>query len=155
MPVANNDQQLIYNREKIIVQAFTKWEEMMKNEVHKTTIDIERVKLDGKLDSALVETKKQQGWSMEEIYADYLVKTSNENHPYYWYERTIKERLTAEDSVLIGYLERCVACDPNYLDVIHVATTADTEVKGVEGKPNEIKALFDKFYLNEMRKRRK
>ncbi len=147
MPIANNDQQLIYDRKKIIIPAFTKWEEMMKKEVYKRTFDKAAYEAMG-LDSAYVEALKQQG-TLEEMIAGCWIETTNENHPYYWYERAIKARSSEDENDVIQNLEKCIACNPEYLSVINIARYADEEVKASK----RVVKLFEKFYLNEMRKK--
>ena len=148
MPVANNDQQLIHNRKKIIVPAFTRWEEMMKSEVHKKIFDKENFELSG-IDSLQIATWKQQG-SLDAMMESYWIVSTNTNHPYYWYERAIAARTSENENDVIRNLEKCVACDPDYLSVINVARYADEEVKASK----KMQKLFEMFYFNEMRKRK-
>ena len=147
MPVANNDQQLIYNRKKIIIPAFTKWEEKMKKEVYKRTFNKEAYEALG-IDSAYAEVLKQQG-SFEDYIADCWNETVNENHPYYWYEKAIAARLSEDENDVIRNLEKCVEMNSDYLLVIGVARYADEEVKASK----RVTKLFERFYLNEMRKK--
>lgn len=147
MPIANNDQQLIYDRKKIIIPAFTKWEEMMKKEVYKRTFNKAAYEAMG-LDSAYVEALKQQG-TFEEMIAGCWTETTNESHPYYWYEQAIKARTSENENDVIQNLEKCIACNPEYLSVINIARYADEEVKASK----RVVKLFEKFYLNEMRKK--
>lgn len=148
MPVANNDQQLIYNRKKVIIPAFAKWEEKMKKEVYKRTFNKEAYEALG-LDSAYVEVLKQQG-SFEDYIADCWNETVNTNHPYYWYEKAVAARLADDDNEVMRCLEKSVACHPDYLAVIGVARYADEEVKASK----RMVKLFEMFYLTEMRKRK-
>ena len=148
MPVANNDQQLIHNRKKIIVPAFAKWEEMMKAEVYKKTFDKESFDLSG-IDSLQIATWKQQG-SLDAMMAEYWIVNTNTNHPYYWYERAIAARTSEDENDVIRNLEKCIACDPDYLSVINVARYADEEVKASK----KTQKLFEMFYFNEMRERK-
>ena len=147
MPIANNDQQLIYDRKKIIIPTFTKWEEMMKKEVYKRTFNKAAYEAMG-LDSAYVEALKQQG-TFEEMIAGCWTETTNESHPYYWYEQAIKARTSENENDVIQNLEKCIACNPEYLSVINIARYADEEVKASK----RVVKLFEKFYLNEMRKK--
>ena len=150
MAIAHNDQQLIHNRKKVSIDAFNRWEELIQKEVTRRKFDKESYEALG-IDSAYAEVLKQQG-VFEEMIASCWIETTNDKHPYYWYEKAISERYTAEDSVLTGYLRKCTALDPNYLEVIHVATTADHELRG-KGKENErIRKLFYDFYRNEKRR---
>ena len=148
MPIANNDQQLIHNRKKIVIPAFTKWEEMMKKEVYKRTFDKEAYDALG-LDSAYVEALKLQG-AFETMISDCWIETTNDNHPYYWYEKAIAARTSEDENDVISNLEKCVACNPEYLSVINIARYADEEVKASK----RMQKLFEKFYLNEVRNRR-
>ena len=148
MPIANNDQQLIHNRKKIIIPAFTKWEEMMKKEVYKRTFDKDAYEAMG-LDSAYVEALKMQG-TFESMIADCWVETTNDNHPYYWYEKAVAARTSEDENDIISNLEKCIACNPEYLSVINIARYADEEVKASK----RMQKLFEKFYLNEVRNRR-
>ena len=148
MPVANNDQQLIHNRKKMTIPAFTKWEEMMKKEVYKKTFDKEAYEALG-LDSAYVEALKVQG-AFETVISDCWIETINDNHPYYWYEKAIAARNSEDENDVIRNLEKCIACNPEYLSVINIARYADEEVKASK----RVQKLFEKFYLNEMRNRR-
>lgn len=148
IPIANNDQQLIYNREKIVSPAFTKWEELMKKEVYKKTFDKDAYEALG-LDSAYVEALKMQG-TFETYISDCWVVTINESHPYYWYEKAVAARLSDNEEDVTRNLEKCIACNPDYLSVIGVARYADVEVSSSK----RVVALFEKFYLNEMRKKK-
>lgn len=150
MAIAHNDQQLIHNRKKVSIDAFNRWEELIQKEVTRRKFDKESYEaLD--IDSAYAEVLKQQG-VFEEMISSCWIETTNDKHPYYWYEKAISERYTAEDSVLTDYLRKCTTLDPNYLEVIHVATTADHELRG-KGKENErIRKLFYDFYRNEKRR---
>lgn len=147
IPVANNDQQLIYNREKIIIPAFIRWKEMTANEVHKKTFDKESFGMSG-IDSLQIETWRQQG-SLDAMLSDYWVETTNKNHAYYWYEEAIKARASEDENDVLRNLERCIATNPDYLAVIGVARYVDVEVKASK----KMVKLFEKFYLNEMRKK--
>lgn len=147
MPIASNDQQLIYNRKKVIIPAFTKWEEMMKKEVYRKTFDKDAYDALG-LDSAYVEALKQQG-SFEEMISGCWIESVNDNHPYYWYEKAIKARTSEDENDVISNLDKCIACNPEYLSVINIARYADEEVKASK----RMVKLFEKFYLNEMRKK--
>ena len=147
MPVANNDQQLIYNREKIVPSAFTKWEGMMKNEVHKKTFDKESFELSG-IDSLQIAAWKQQG-VLDGMLSDYWIVTTDESHPYYWYEKAIAARLSEDEGEVVRNLEKCIAINPDYLAVIGLARYADEEVKASK----KVTRLFERFYLNEMRKK--
>lgn len=148
MPVANNDQQLIHNRKKIIIPAFTKWEEMMKKEVYKKTFDKESFEMSG-VDSLQIAAWKQQG-SLEDMMSSYWIETTNDNHPYYWYEKAVAARTSEDDNEVIRNLEKCIACNPDYLSVINVAKYADEEVKA----SRRMVKLFEMFYLNEVRNKR-
>ena len=148
MPVANNDQQLIHNRYKIVAPAFAKWEEMMSKEIHKKTFDRESFELAG-IDSLQIAEWKQQG-TLDDRMESYWIVSTNMNHPYYWYERAVAARNSEDENEVISNLEKCVACDPNYLSVINVARFADGEVKASK----KAQKLFEMFYFNEMRKRK-
>lgn len=148
MSFANNDQQLIHNRKKITIPAFTKWEEMMKKEVYKKTFDKEAYDALG-LDSAYVEALKLQG-TFETMIADCWIETVNDNHPYYWYEKAVAARTSEDENDVIRNLEKCVACNPEYLTVINIARYADEEVKASK----RMTKLFEMFYLNEVRNRK-
>ena len=148
MSVANNDQQLIHNRKKLTIPAFTKWEEMMKKEVYKRTFDKEAYEAMG-LDSAYVEALKMQG-AFETVISDCWTETVNENHPYYWYEKAVAARTSEDENDMIRNLEKCIACNPEYLTVVNIARYADEEVKASK----RVQKLFEMFYLNEMRNRK-
>ena len=148
MPVANNDQQLIHNRYKIVSPAFAKWEEMMKKEIHKKSFDRESFEHAG-IDSLQIAEWKQQGL-LDIKMESYWIVSTNTNHPYYWYERAVAARNSEDENEVISNLEKCVACDPNYLSVINVARFADVEVNASK----KAQKLFEMFYFNEMRKRR-
>ena len=148
MPVANNDQQLIHNRKKIIIPAFSKWEELMKKEVYTRTFDKESFELNG-VDSLQMAEWKRMG-IFDDMMSSYWIESTNENHPYYWYEKAIKARTSEDETELMRCLEQCVACDPDYLHVVQVAKTADEEVKASA----KVVKLFETFYLNEIRKRK-
>ena len=148
MAVANNDQQLIHDRKKMTIPAFTKWEEMMKKEVYKRTFDKEAYNALG-LDSAYVEALKMQG-AFETVISDCWVETINDNHPYYWYEKAVAARNSEDENDVIRNLEKCIACNPDYLSVIDIARYADEEVRASK----KVQKLFEMFYLNEMRNRR-
>ena len=141
MPTANNDQQLIHNRKKIVGSAFAKWEEMMKAEVYSNLDSL-------KLTSEGIDSLTLANWQKEGEYekmGPYVIT----NHPYYWYEKAVAARLGNADDVR-RYLEKCVACDPDYLSVINVARYADEEVKASK----KMQKLLEMFYFNDMRKRR-
>ena len=140
MPIANNDQQLIHNRTKIVAPAFTKWEEMMKAEVY-SNLDSLKLTSDG-IDSLTLANWQKEG--EYEKMEPYVIT----NHPYYWYEKAVAARLGNEDDVKL-YLEKCVAYDPDYLSVINAARFADGEIKASK----KTQKLFDDIF-NEMRKRR-
>ena len=148
MPVANNDQQLIHNRVKIVIPAFAAWEKMMKAEVYKKTFDRENFELSG-IDSLQIATWKQQG-TYDGMMEPYWIVETNVDHPYYWYERAIAARTSEDENDVIRNLEKCIACDPDYLSVINVARYADEEVKASK----KTQKLFEMFYFNEMRKRK-
>ena len=148
MSVANNDQQLIHNRKKLTIPAFTKWEEMMKKEVYKRTFDKEAYEAMN-LDSAYVEALKMQG-AFETVISDCWTETVNENHPYYWYEKAVAARTSEDENDMIRNLEKCIACNPEYLTVVNIARYADEEVKASK----RVQKLFEMFYLNEMRNRK-
>lgn len=148
MPVANNDQQLIHNRKKMTIPAFAKWEELMKKEVYKRTFDKDAYEALG-LDSAYVEALKVQG-AFETVISDCWIETVNDSHPYYWYEKAIAARNSEDENDVIRNLEKCLACNPEYLSVINIARYADEEVRASK----RVQKLFEKFYLNEMRNRR-
>ena len=141
MPIANNDQQLIHNRIKIVVPAFTKWEEMMKSEAY-SNLDSQRLESDG-VDSLQLATWQKEG-EYDKI-EPYVIT----DHPYYWYEKAVAARTSENGNDVIRNLEKCVACDPDYLSVINVARFADVEVKASK----KTQKLFDMFF-NEMRKRK-
>jgi hypothetical protein len=82
--------------------------------------------------------------------AEYWIVSTNTNHPYYWYERAIAARTSEDENDVIRNLEKCVACDSDYLSVINVARYADEEVKASK----KTQKLFEMFYFNEMRKRK-
>lgn len=101
------------------------------------------------LDSAYVEVLKQQG-TFEDYIAGCWNETVNTAHPYYWYEKAIAARLSEKEEDVLYNLGKCVACSPDYLAVIGVARYADEEVKASK----RMTKLFEKFYLNEMRKKK-
>lgn len=147
MPVANNDQQLIYNRKKIIIPAFAKWEDKMRKEVYTRTFDKESYELSG-VDSLQLAEWKRMG-IFDDMIASYWIETTNENHPYYWYEKAIAARLSEDENEVIRNLEKCVEINPDYMLVISTARYADEEVKASK----RVTKLFERFYLNEMRKK--
>ena len=148
MPVANNDQQLIYNRKKVIIPAFNKWEQKMKKEVYKRSFNKEAYDA-LELDSTYIEVLKQQG-TFEDYIAGCWNETVNTDHPYYWYEKAVAARLSDDDNEVIRCLEKCISYNPDYLGVIGVARYADEEVKASK----RMVKLFEMFYLTEMRKKK-
>lgn len=123
MPVANNDQQLIHNRKKIIIDAFGEWEELMRKEVTTRTLDVARLQED----SLVIESYKASGiW--EDMQGDYWTVKIDDKHPYYWYEKAINERVTATEAELSAYLDKCIELNQDYLDVIRIAVTSDQDV---------------------------
>lgn len=146
MPIANNDQQLVHNRTNIIVDAFDKWEKLVKKEVTSRKPDVERLRED-----SLIIMNYKLGGTWDEMQDDYWIVKVDDRHPYYWYEKAVEARNTADEIELIKYLEQCVACNPDYLSVIRVARYADNEVAASP----EMSELFYRFYLNELQKKRK
>ena len=152
IPIANNDRQLIApDMTKIKYRAFEEWERRT-NET--ATISVMRPL--NSTDSLAIEGYKANG-TWEEKKDSYMIKASDQNHPYTWYKTATfhvigKNKL--EDINLDSLnicLEKCIDHDPNYLSVIRVAGYIDNEVKNSKlGR-----MLFDEFYLNESRKREK
>lgn len=151
MPMANNDRQLIApDMTKIKYKAFDEWERRT-NEI----ATISELRTLSASDSLLIETYKATG-TWEDMKSEYMIKTPDLNHPYTWYKKATtfvvgKNKLEEvhTDSLSIC-LEKCIACDPNYLSVIRVAGYTDNEVRN--SKVGRV--LFDEFYLNESRKRK-
>ncbi len=85
----------------------------------------------------------------DDMMSSYWIERTNENHPYYWYEKAIAARLSEDENDVIRNLERCIELNPDYLTVIGVARYADEEVKASK----RVTKLFERFYLNEMRKK--
>ena len=139
MSVANNDQQLIHNRKKITIDAFGEWEELMRKEVTTRTLDVERLRED----SLTIEMYKMSGiW--EDMQGDYWTVKVDDKHPYYWYEKALNARVSATEEELIAMLDQCIACDPNYLDVLRIAVLSDQEV--INAKP--YKKFLENYYRN-------
>ena len=120
----------------------------MKKEVYTRTFDKESFELNG-VDSLQMAEWKRMG-IFDDMMSSYWIESTNENHPYYWYEKAIKARTSEDETELMRCLEQCVACDPDYLHVVQVAKTADEEVKASA----KVVKLFETFYLNEIRKRK-
>lgn len=154
IPIANNDRQLIApDMTKIKYRAFEEWE--------RRTDEIATISVTRPLtatDSLYIEKELSVGLrTMEEIMAPYQIKTPDPNHPYTWYKTATnhvigKNKLEDIDIDSLNIcLEKCINYDPNYLSVIRVAGYIDNEVKNSKlGR-----MLFDEFYLNESRKRKK
>ena len=140
MSVANNDQQLIYNRKKIIINAFGQWKELMKKEVYSKTLDVARLQQD----SLEIENYKQWGMWDEEMQAMYWINKINDNHPYYWYEKAYNARIDGDEAQMAAYLDECVARDQNYMDVIRIAITADQDVLNAK----KYKQFLENYYRN-------
>ena len=88
--------------------------------------------------------------AFETVISDCWVETINDNHPYYWYEKAVAARNSEDENDVIRNLEKCIACNPDYLSVIDIARYADEEVRASK----KVQKLFEMFYLNEMRNRR-
>ena len=145
MAMANNDQQLIYNQDKIVPDAFHAWEEMMLEDSEIKKLDEDRILAD----SAAIEGYKALGmWEGEDgMIQQYMITTINENHPIRWYEKAVEmlpkyENDDDYEAPILECLTNCVKADKEYLQVIRSATQLDNDVKS---KSRGV-SLFGRFY---------